>query len=372
MAIVERQRSSFYPGPSQGESSVDVPISLRAEDETVSERAPDGVGARLLRPQTLVSFVVAIGIIAFLVTRLDINLHAVWTNVRNANPVLLLAGFGLYYATFILRAYRWRWMLAQAGIDERSGYRVPGIPRLIEIILLSWFVNCIIPAKLGDGYRCYLLKQDAGASFSRTLGTILAERLTDLVVLFVTMSGAGLIAFHGDLPSKVVQTMLVGIGLIAVGVTVVAIVGIGRNRIQRFIPERFHRQFEHFHTAIFACLRRPGIPTAISLGVWAMDGLRFYLVAAALGAGLSFPLAVFVALMSALLTTLPITPAGVGVVELAVVVVLKLVDVHADMASSIALMDRLIGYWSLIAVGLVLYLWKLRREVVATPAPAAG
>ena len=56
----------------------------------------------------------------------------------------------------------------------------------------------------------------------------------------------------------------------------------------------------------------------------------------------------FVALMSALLTTLPITPAGLGVVEAAVIVVLKLVDMDASMAGSIAILDRLIGYWSLI------------------------
>jgi uncharacterized membrane protein YbhN (UPF0104 family) len=44
-------------------------------------------------------------------------------------------------------------------------------------------------------------------------------------------------------------------------------------------------------------------------------------------------------------------------------VVLKLVDVHADMASSIAILDRVIGYWSLIVVGLILYVHRIRRDV---------
>ena len=64
---------------------------------------------------------------------------------------------------------------------------------------------------------------------------------------------------------------------------------------------------------------------------------------------------------------MPSTPAGLGVVEAAVVVVLKLVDVHADLASSIAILDRVIGYWSLIVVGLVLYLHRLRRDVRVDP-----
>jgi uncharacterized membrane protein YbhN (UPF0104 family) len=49
-----------------------------------------------------------------------------------------------------------------------------------------------------------------------------------------------------------------------------------------------------------------------------------------------------------------------------VVVVLKLVHVEADLAGSIAILDRVIGYWSLIAVGCILYVHRLRREVTVT------
>ena len=127
------------------------------------------------------------------------------------------------------------------------------------------------------------------------------------------------------------------------------------------------RHYQDFHGAVFACLRRPTFPIAVSLGIWAADGLRLFLVAKSLGADLSITLTIFVALMAALLTTLPITPAGLGVVEAAVIVVLKLVDVDADLASSIAILDRVIGYWSLIAVGLILYMVRLRRDVTSGP-----
>lgn len=348
-------------------ASAEQPVTPAASSafrhEPVDNTPPDGVGKRLLRPQTIVSFGLAAGIVVFLVTRLDIDISAVWQNLKNADPLYFLVALALYYITFFLRAIRWRGMLAQAGIDETNGYPIPAYPRMTEILLLSWFVNCIIPAKLGDAYRCYLFKRDTGASFSATLGTLLAERLTDLVVLFFTMIAAGLIAFHGDLPSQVTHTILVGIGLVALGLVAVLAVGIGRDRFKRLIPNRFHGQFEMFHLSIFACLRRPWLPIAISMVMWMMDGLRLFFVAKSLGADLSFGLAVFVALMSALLTTLPITPAGLGVVEAAMIVVLKLVDIEANMAGSIAILDRLIGYWSLIVVGLILYIRRLRVDV---------
>ena len=325
--------------------------------------APEPIQRRLLRPHTIASFAIAIAIIALLVKRLNINLGAVWDNISRANPWYFGAAVLLYYLTFVARTYRWRYMLAQAGISRENGYAVPGIPGLFEILMLSWFANCVVPAKLGDGYRSYLLKRDAGAPASATLGTILAERLTDLSVLFVTMTAAGVVAFHGNLPSRVQQTVLIGGGLMIIAAVVMVALFFAREHVQRLVPSRFVRHDHDFHGAVFACLRQPAVPLLVSCGIWAADGFRLFLVARSLGADLTITLTIFVALMSALLTTLPITPAGLGVVEAAVVVVLKLVDVHADMASSIAILDRVIGYWSLIVVGLILYVHRIRRDV---------
>lgn len=345
-------------------------VTATIPSETLSvppiEEGPEPIQRRLLKPHTLLSFAIALAIVVFLVLRLDIDLSTVWSNIRNANPFYFLAGLGLYYLTFVARTYRWRYMLRQAGINEANGYTLPAIPHLFEILMLSWFANCIVPAKLGDGYRSYLLKRDAGAPASTTLGTILAERITDLSVLFVTMTAAGIIAFHGDLPSRVQQTLLIGGGMMALAALVLLSLYFARERVQRLIPERFTRHYHDFHGAIFACLRRPTLPLLVSLSIWAADGLRLFLVAKSLDADLTITLAIFVALMSALLTTLPITPAGLGVVEAAVIVVLTLVDFNESLAGSIAILDRVIGYWSLIAVGCVLYIHRLRRDVAVS------
>lgn len=337
--------------------------ALKQSTGQSTDDSPEPIQRRLLRPHTIISFAIAVAIVVFLVMRLDINPGAVWRNIKAANLWYFGAALLLYYSTFIARTYRWRYMLRQAGISRENGYTIPSIPHLLEILMLSWFANCIIPAKLGDGYRSYLLKRDSGAPASMTLGTILAERLTDLSVLFVTMTVAGIIAFHGDLPSRVQQTVLIGGGMMALAAIGLMGLYFARERLQRLVPDRFVRQYHDFHDAIFACLRNPAFPVAVSLGIWIADGFRLFLVATSLGADLTITLTIFVALMSALLTTLPITPAGLGVVEAAIIVVLKLVDVDADLASSIAILDRLIGYWSLIAVGLVLYLHRLRRDV---------
>ena len=120
--------------------------------------------------------------------------------MKQANPAWFLAGFAVYYAAFLLRGLRWQRLLSNVGFSRAKKPEMPGVGGLIEIIYLSWFVNCIVPAKLGDAYRSYLLKQSAGVSFSRTIGTILAERMIDLFILFGLLLVSGFLTLQGHMP----------------------------------------------------------------------------------------------------------------------------------------------------------------------------
>lgn len=335
-----------------------------APEPATGESGPGSLGGRVLRPRTLASFAIAAAVLVFFVWRLDVDLAEVWRTLRGADPVLFGLGFVVWYGGFVLRAFRWRQMLARVGIDPAHGYRVPGTGGMVEIFLLSWFANCVVPAKLGDAYRSYLLKQEAGASFSTTFGTILAERLTDLTVLFLAMCGVGLALFHGRLPAEAERAFLLGLGLIGLAGVGLVTMWLTRHALQRRLPARVQEQYGRLHDAVFACLRRPGLFLSISAVIWGSEGLRVWLVARSVDADVSLATALFVALMGSLLTTVPITPAGLGLVELGLVGVLtQVVDLPASLAVSIVVLDRVIGYWSVILVGLVLYARRLRRAV---------
>src|SRR5215203_164384 len=328
--------------------------------------SPGTLGRRFFRPQTLISFVIAGFIVLFFFQRLEINYGEIWSNIRQANLAIYALAFIPFYGSFYLRAFRWRLMLGRVGISEENGYPVPKSQGLVEIFLLSWFANCILPAKLGDAYRCYLLKRQAKAPFSLSFGTVLAERLLDLTVLFAFMALSAFVVFGGHLPGQASQTVYIGAGLLALGAVGVLGMWLARDFVQRRLPKRLHEQYGRLHDGVFACLRRPWVFIGIGLIIWAVEGLRLWLVARALGADLDPPTALFVALMGSLLTTLPITPAGLGVVEVATIKVLDLVGVDTGMGGSIAVMDRVIGYWSVIVVGLVLYLLRMRREFTSS------
>jgi glycosyltransferase 2 family protein len=339
-------------------------VMLAPPDVDAPER-DISLGRRIRSPQTLISFVIAIALIAFIFLRLDINFSEVWQQARHANPWLLALGFAAYYGSFPLRAARWRRLLSNAQIDKEHGFDVPGVRGLSEIYVLSWFANCVVPAKLGDAYRGYLLKKHAGTSFTRTLGTILAERLLDVVALVVMMILAGLVAFHGTVPASLRVWFIAGGALAVVGVLgLVGLIVFGHH-VERFLPLRVRPHYLRLHEGIVSSFARGRFfeISALTVIVWILEGARVFAVAHALHVPLSVEASVFVSLLASLITTFPITPAGLGAVEGGMITALSVATFHvtSSQAAAIALIDRGIAYWSVILVGGLLYLVTKRK-----------
>ena len=79
------------------------------------------------------------------------NLGRTWSSSATPTSGFLALAFFAYYLTFPIRGWRWRYVLSKVGTHI-------GFKDATEILFLSWFVNCLVPAKLGDLYRAYLLQ----------------------------------------------------------------------------------------------------------------------------------------------------------------------------------------------------------------------
>lgn len=338
------------------------PPEVGTADSGPSERSMS-LGNRMRSPRTIFSFVVAFAIIAFVFWRLDINFADVWLQLRNADPLYLAIAFAVYYGSFPLRAQRWRLILNNANITREAGFAIPGLKGLTEIYILGWFANCVVPAKLGDAYRGYLLKKNAGPSFSKTLGTIFAERLFDVIALVGLMVASGLFVFHGTVPAGLRWWFVAGGVLVAIGSSVLIALMTASHRIERLVPERFRPYYSRLSDGIVSSFARKGFANVfgLTLVIWALEGVRVYAGSQALGIDLSIPQALFIALLASLLTTFPFTPAGMGVVEGGTVFALRLFEVTAASATAAALLDRTIASYSVVLIGGLVYMFSKRK-----------
>ena len=327
------------------------------DDPRADEVERVSLSGRLRQTKTLVSILVPLAIIVVFVGINWSTLSKVPSLIAGANPVLLLVALGVFYLGFPLRGFRWALLL------RGTGFHI-GIRDSTEILYLSWLVNCIVPAKLGDVYRAYLLRINSTASLSRTFGTVFIERIIDIFTIAILGIAAGYWSFRGGLPSSIQALFVVALVIvILLGLALFTLRNFGRRILVALpIPERVVEFYDRFEHGVFGALDRRQLPLlgVLSVAIWMTEGMRLYFVVRALGfpdVELGISGAIFVAFIGSLLTAVPLSPAGLGIVEAGIVGVLTLVyKVPLPEATAIALLDRVISVFSVIVFGSILYL----------------
>ena len=336
------------------------------------------LGSRFANWRTVASFAFALAILVIALRKSGVNLTDLKAAMRQVNPLLYIAAFALYYSSFPLRTWRWRMLMRNANTGEDAErLRKAKFRDLLEILYLSWFANCVIPAKLGDVYRAYLTRGWIRISASRTVGTILAERVLDLTVLFPLLLGAALLTFRDRLFSDSALRYVL-VGALVLGVLAVVVVGLvwrlGEG-LRNLLPKRVHQMFTAFREGAIHSFRRD-VPALFGLTVivWLCEGGRLYLVLASLGltepGRLGPSAALFLALGSSVLTTLPFSPGGLGFVDAFLIAAFKALKAGSTggQAAAVALLDRIISYLSIVIIGFALYIFsKKTRPVVSSP-----
>ena len=236
-----------------------------------------------------------------------------WSAVRAALAGALagplVAGLLLLAAGFAIRIARWWCMLRPLA---------PTLPigRCVRPFLASLALNNTLPFRAGDVARTVAFRDELGVPAGQVLGTLVIERVMDLVALLVVLGiGVGVMA-GGVLPPA-----LVG-GAAAAGV--LAVLGLGAatalpaSLIHRIQQRLGHGRVAGFigHTAdALAPLRSTGQVLrllALSLVGWTLEGAMYACVALSLGV-VAAPFAPWLALAAGTLSTLlPGTPGYVG------------------------------------------------------------
>jgi glycosyltransferase 2 family protein len=300
----------------------------------------------ILSIKSLLSLIFAFILIFYLLKKIDIP-----TTVQIMKTVqwqYYLLAFALFYLSILIRGIRWKILLNSVGLTMK-------IKDSTEILFLSWFVNVLVPAKLGDFYRSHLINRNYDFSTMKSFGTIFAERSIDFILLVILFFSSGAIVFRDKVPDVFINLIVFGIFLLVALVIIFMIINKYSNFIVKILPNMLKGFYDRFIIGMKGSFQRMPLLISMTSMIWLLEILRFYFVVVSVNIELSFLLAVFIALASSLLTTLPITPAGLGAVELAVVGILVIFNMDTNTAASVAILDRIISFWSIIPLGFLVF-----------------
>ncbi len=338
--------------PAEGANDPKTPV--------VTERT---LRRRFLSIRTLLSFAIAAGLLVLVWVLADLSLEEILDHLSRANPWLIVAAYAVYAVSFPLRTLRWRILLENAAHREESQPRYT-LWALFQILYISWFVNGIIPFKIGDLYRAYMARANYSISLTRTLGTIFTERVFDIVTLIgIVLVSATFVLQLPEVGEDVGGVILIAaIALSALAAAVIAMLLFGKP-IFRLFPERIEGIYDRFHSGIFdsVTLRTGPVLVVLSLAVWLAEMGRLTLVTRSVGLELELGAVFFGGAAASLLLAVP-TPGGLGAVEGGLIGVFRLVGIGSGPAGAVAIVDRLISYWTVTLTGaLVFALTRLRK-----------
>ena len=322
---------------------------------------------RLLNWRTLVPLVIVLGFLIYTAQKLQINPGQTWAAMRSASLAFFLAAVLAYYLSLPIRTLRWRLLLQNVGYSRMSRPPLPHFGILLEIFYTSWFANVVVPAKLGDVYRAYLLRQESGVSATRTFGTVLAERLLDLSVLLLLFLSAIIVSLHENLPVFLRTGLYVTLALVLAGILALFLLRVFRAQIRRFVPIRFQGYYDHLQEGTLGSFKRLYWLLPLTVLVWFCEAGRFFFIALSLNlitGGLLHigAAAMFIALGEALLTIVPFTSGGIGLVEGGMLAMLALFTPARNLAAAGVLLDRTISLLSVLAFGLIVFLLGSARR----------
>jgi uncharacterized protein (TIRG00374 family) len=286
-------------------------------------------------------------------------------------PALFTFGVGN-----LARALRWRSLFAPG--------RRPPVGPVLNAMMVGYLYNNILPARAGEAARVVVLTQRSSTPPVEIVGTVVLERLYDVVAILVIFFAAEPWLPHVSWFGTAAIAALVLALLIAAVATVLAIWGeqplrlllLPLERFSLFSGERLERTVAELAHGLSG-LRHRGVAVEAfvwTVIAWMLSALCAYVVSLAFHLQLPFACGVLVVVAVGLGMILPSPPAAVGVFEGAALIALKAYHIPHSAALPYALVLHAVNFVPFVLVGALLVHFNARRsrrrqsvEVAAAP-----
>jgi glycosyltransferase 2 family protein len=312
----------------------------------------------------------AVSLVCLIWVLYDFHIREALAELANVSWRWVLLAIGLDVLSYVVQGVRWKFLLSPFGRVKTK--------HAIRAVFVGLFANVLFPLRPGEPIRAYLIANSEDLGFVTVAGSVLVERLVDLVV---TTAGLAVMSLLAPMPERF-RHLADGLGiavLALLGVFVALIIYIelrfagdprrmsGGKRVpgklmSALIGLHVMGTSPSFYPAVFMSLL---MPFCQALALWAM--MRSYRT------GLPLLAAVVVLLVINLGVSLPNAPANVGSYQFFCVLGLGFFLIEKNTAKSfsffawwwLTLPVAILGLYAALRSGLSLR--SLREQVVRLP-----
>ncbi|MFC1852811.1 lysylphosphatidylglycerol synthase transmembrane domain-containing protein [candidate division CSSED10-310 bacterium] len=309
----------------------------------------------------------------------DIEWERLWQIIKSVNAYYLIAVVAVNLFSFVIRALRWGYFFQQ---ETRPPFR-----SLFSTTSIGFMANTVLPLRIGEIVRAVLLGKKENISKSTCLGTLVVERLFDMLAILFFF--AIFIIFY-SLPlgnntteQEYVQYIKVagyssGI-LCLVVIVVIIMLRFWTNQalalvewLTKLIPANLREHVLHITRSFITGLNilKDGsaffISVVLSLLLWLVIIFQTYLFFYVFDLPLGFSEAIFLLVVMAFSVMIPAAPGYVGTFHYGTELALILMAVERNTAKAFAIVAHVFSMFSITVVGFF-YLWLENLSLFELP-----
>lgn len=273
-------------------------------------------------------------------------LHQDAPSFPDSAGALALLGLAIviYGAATAVRAERWHHILKLTDVHASR-------PDCYGLTTVGYMGNNVLPARAGEALRVVLLSQRTGAGKRTVTGTIVAERVLDVIALGTILAAVVTLTIKDRdvLPTE--QPLLIGSVLVAVVIVGIAGLEFLRRRGSMVRVREFVRPLADAPRAL---VRKEGV---LLLGatyvLWLLEGAVYLAVAESVNLNISVSGALYLVALTNFVAALPAAPGSIGTFDAAVAFGARALGGAGAVVVSYLLMLRFVLYVPVTIVGLV-------------------
>ena len=286
----------------------------------------------------LIPSLVAFGILAYMLWRVWDDLMV---TIAHIHPLYLAFAVLICALAWVMRG--WRYQAILGGLTVRLGLTFS-----TACILLSQTANLIVPARLGDLVRIFILKHEGLATYSQGVSSLIVERIFDVV----TIALLGLLALPFVIATPEWFLPLIVIPIVGGAAFAIFLLLTGNRHSENKYLGILYSMLAEVRAASLS-MRSAFVLGSSSIGIWLMDVLVCAVIVMMFDESLPFMVIMLGIVIGNLVKAVPITPGGVGTYEFALVITFELAGMAPATATVIAVIDHLVKNLVTLAGGIV-------------------
>jgi len=286
------------------------------------------------------------------------------------NPIYLLLALLLWALGSVIRTLRWQILLKKINVKIHFS-------QSWQIYVASMFISNLTPVKTGDPMRSLILKRTNKKSFSKTLPSIILERILDLTVLMI-IGFLSLIFLASQIPQISKWFYLSSIAYVLIFIFGFYIIS-SESRLEKifslflrffpFIPhiEKYKDKAKYFSKNIYNSFSQyKSFPTllvsiVLTFIIWFLQAIITLLCFYSIGVSISLWACIAVIPLSVLIGILTFLPGTIGSSELVrVIFFTTLFSLTLSQVTTATILSRLLSFWVYVFLGAFLFSLKFK------------